>query len=325
MILLPEEAYVQTFKFRPYKGTRKGRIGRVWEIAWFNMAHQWHRSRVLKVLIGITIFILIIPNMFLFVGTDTLLETKTANEILEDHLWRTIRNFVRFQVLISSPEETDPTFDTGYSILMLISAIMMGAGLISDDIKNKMSEVYYSKIDRVEYLFGKYGSLIIFGNLFYTLPCVIEWGLLIVGIRGVDVLLALPVLFNVILFTEVLTFVLTSIILAFSSLTQRRLYAGLLGFMFFLAMNILIQSLTTQVGNFVPIMYLDVFTALSVFSFMLVGETTVLYISSDIESRIILDLTGLAGSMAIPTIVAFFGGGMLICLFQVMWRHSRSL
>ncbi len=321
---MSDEAYVRKFQFRPFEGTYRGRIWRIWTVAWFNMAHQWHRSRAFKILIVFTIFILIIPNMFLFVGIDAQLETKTANEILEDHLWGTVRDFARFQVMITSPDETDPTFDTGFSIIMLIGVIMMGAGLISDDLKYKVSEIYDSKIDRSEYLLGKFGSLLIFGNLFYTFPCVVEWGLLIVGIGGaVDIITSLSVLFGVIVFTEILTLVLSSFVLVFSSLTQRRLYAGLFAFMFFLSSTIVVQALTVQTEVFTPIMYLDFYTVLSVFSFILAGETSVIYYSSSPEG-IILDLTGLAGTLVIPSLVLFIVGGLLISSFRVIWWNSQN-
>lgn len=261
--------------------------------------------------------------MFLFVGLDTQLETQTSNEILEDHLWSTVRNFARFQVMITAPDETDPTFDTGFSILMLIGVVIMGAGLISDDLRYKVSEIYDSKVSRYEYLFGKYGSLLIFGNLFYTLPCVIEWVLLIIGIgSSVDILVAFPVLCGVVFFTEILTIVLSSIILVFSSLTQRRLYAGLLSFMFFLSSTIIVQSLIGQTEAFELVMYLDFFTVLSVFSYMLTGENSVLYYSSKPEG-IVLDLTGLAGALVIPTIVLFIIGGLLIGGYRVIWKNTQ--
>ncbi|MFX0125106.1 MAG: hypothetical protein ACFFAE_15855 [Candidatus Hodarchaeota archaeon] len=318
---MSDEVYVRKFRFRPFEGTYRGRIWRIWTVAWFNMTHQWHRSRIFKILIFFTLFILIIPNMFLLSGIGDLLEVNTTNEILEDHLWGTVRDFARFQVMIVSETETDPTFDTGYSIIMLIGVVMMGAGLISDDLKYKVSEIYDSKIDRSEYLLGKYGSLLIFGNLFYTLPCVIEWILLIVGIgSGVNIVAALPVLFGVILFTETLTLVVSSIILVFSSLTQRRLYAGLFAFMFFLSSTIVVQSLTGHLDIFHPLMYLDFFTVISVFSYILAGETSVIYYASETKG-IVFDLTGIAGTLVVPMIGFFIVGGLLITSYRIMWRN----
>ena len=113
-------------------------------------------------------------------GPSYLMQSESPNDLLEDHLWGTIRKFIRFQVLIAAPDEIDPVFDTGYSIFMLIGLILIGAGLISDDKRYKVLDIYDSKIDRKTYLTGKYGTLILFGNLLFTLPCIIEWGLLII-------------------------------------------------------------------------------------------------------------------------------------------------
>ncbi|MFX1516985.1 MAG: hypothetical protein ACFFC6_11780 [Promethearchaeota archaeon] len=317
---MSDEAYVRKFKFRPYEGTYRGRFWRIWTVAWFNMTHQWHRSRIFKILIIFTLFILIVPNMFLMMGINELLRVYTANEILENHLWDTVRDFARFRVMIVSPEETDLTFDTGYAIIMLIGVVMMGAGLISDDLKYKVSEIYDSKVDRSDYLLGKYGALIIFGNLFYTFPCVLEWFLLVIGIGGsIDILAALPVLFGVILFTEILTLVLSSIILVFSTLTQRRLYAGLFAFLFFLSSTIVVQSLSGQAKGFEAIMYLDFFTVISVFSYILAGESSVIYYSSGAD-EILFDLTGLAGTLVIPIIVLFIVVGLLFSTYRIVLR-----
>ncbi|MFX0151721.1 MAG: hypothetical protein ACFFAJ_13115 [Candidatus Hodarchaeota archaeon] len=324
---MEEEAFVEKFHFRPYDGFRRRRLWRLWSIAWFNLTHQWHRSRVLKIVIALILLILLLSNLTLLTGIDWLLETKTANEILEDHVWGTIRNFVRFQVMIASPNEVNPVFDTGYSIIMLIGLIIFGAGLISDDLMNKVMEVYDSRISRNEYLIGKYGALILFGNILFTLPCILEWILAAVGINGVDIIAALPILLGVIVFTEVLILVLTSFILTFSSLTQRRLYAGLFTFLFFLAIATIRSALVGSPETFSPIMYLDFFTVLSVFSFMLQGEKEVIYYDTTISGAnfsLSLDLTGLAGILIIPMILFFVFASLTICSFQLTWKRSLS-
>lgn len=319
-----EEAYVREFGFRRFKGYRRGRIYRLGVIVWFNMIHQWRRSRVFKALIGLIIFMLIISNLFLLVRKDSLLQTKSAFEIFEDHLWTTIRNFIRFQVMIASPDDTNLIFDTGYSMVMIIGFSMMGSGLISDDKKYQVMEIYKSKIAREDYLIAKLGALIVFGNLFLTLPCILEWLLLIIGIGGINFFESIPILVKIIIITEIITLVLSSFMLAFSSLTTRRLYAGLLGFMFFLALSIVVQSFTGQITTFKPIMYLDLFTVLSVLSFVIAGENEVIYYSSSVEEGIILDLTGIAGLLVIPTILFFIGLGLLICCIQIIYRDSGN-
>ncbi len=325
---MKEKAYVQTLKFRPYEGSRHGKIWRVLQIAWFNMTHQWQRSRFLKLVVILILFLLVLSNLWLLSGIDAILETKTANEVLEDHLWGTIRRFVRFQVMIASPDEIDPVFDTGYSIIMLIGLIMMGAGLISDDLRYKVMEVYDAKIDREVYLFGKYGALIIFGNILFTLPCILEWFLVVIGIRGVDIIAALPLLLGVVIFTEVLILVLTSFILAISSLTQKRLYAGLFAFLFFLVIANIRTALVGLTEVFSPLMYLDFFTVLSVLSFIFQGEKIVIYYDTTVtgvDFNLPLDLSGPAGILVIPALFFFIVISLSFCSFQLIWRQPRSM
>jgi hypothetical protein len=263
----------------------------------------------------------------LFIGPSYLLPTGSPNEILEDHLWGTIRKFVRFQVLIATPDEIDPVFDTGYSIFMLIGLIMIGAGLISDDKKHKVLDIYDSKIDRKSYLTGKYGTLILFGNLLFTLPCIVEWVLLIVGVEGIDILAAIPVLIGVILFTEIMILVLVSFVLTFSSLTNNRLYSGVLAFAFFLSISKVISGFIGVTDAFTPLMYLDFFTVLSVLSFLIQGEKSVVYYDSTggIDFNLLLDLTGQAGILLLPFLGFFICLSLLICYYQVVWRHQHSI
>jgi hypothetical protein len=261
-------------------------------------------------------------------GPSYFLLTGSPNEILEDHLWGTIRKFVRFQVLIAAPDEINPIFDTGYSIFMLIGLIMIGAGLISDDKKYKVLDIYDSKIDRRSYLIGKFSSLILFGNLLFTLPCIIEWGLIIVGVEGIDLLTALPVLIDVIIFTEILVLVLTSFILTFSSFTNSRLYSGVLAFAFFLSISKVTSGFIGVVDTFTPLMYFDFFTVLSVLTFILQGEASVVYYDTSltgIDYNLSLDLSGQAGTLILPFLCFFICLSLLVCYYQVVWRHQFSI
>lgn len=323
-----DETYVRKLGYYPYKGTRRGKIWRIWSIAWFNLSHQLNRSRMVKIWISFIVFILVLSNLMLFIGPSYLLPTGSPNEILEDHLWGTIRKFVRFQVLIATPDEIDPVFDTGYSIFMLVGLIMIGAGLISDDKKHKVLEIYDSKIDRESYLTGKFGTLVLFGNLLFTLPCIAEWGLLVVGIEGIDLLVAIPTLVGVIIFTEILIVVLASFVLTFSSLTSSRLYAGIIALGFFLSISKIISGFIGVTDTFNPFMYLDFFTVLSVLSFLIQGEKSVVYYDSTpsgIDFNLLLDLNGQAGVLLTPFLGFFICISLLICYYQVVWKHQHSI
>lgn len=324
-----DKTYARKFGFYPYQGTRRGKTWRIWSIARFNLSHQWNRSRFVKIWIGFIVFILVLSNLMLISGsTSILVPTESPNEVLEDHIWSTIRKFVRFQVLITASDEMDPVFDTGYSIFMLIGLIMIGAGLISDDKKYKALEIYDSRIDRTSYLTGKFGSLVLFGNLLFTLPCIAEWVLLVVGLEGVDILKAIPVLISVILFTETMILVLASIVLTFSSITENRLYSGVIAFGFFLSLAKVISGFIGVTDTFTPLMYLDFFTALSVLTFLLQGEVSVVYYNTSItgiDYNLILDLSGQAGTLVLLFLGLFICLSLLICYYQVVWKHHHSL
>jgi ABC-type transport system involved in multi-copper enzyme maturation permease subunit len=289
------------------------------------MSHQWQRSRALKILIGFIVFTFVVQNMAILMMKDAFMnsplgESITANQYLEDQLRNILRGIVSFQTNISAPGSGVSMSFGGQSIMILICVILMGSGLISDDTRYRATEVYYSKVSKTEYIMGKYGAFLLFGNLFFTLPYVIEWGLLVIGIGGVDVIAALPLLVEVIIFTEVVTLVYGSIVLAFSSLTEKRLYAGLTMFILIFMTSMLVPALTYQASEFTPLFYLDIFTTLLVFSYMLEGTTTVIF-SLDFNT-IALDLTGFEGMLVFPVLALFICAGLLIVLYQVVWKHS---
>jgi ABC-type transport system involved in multi-copper enzyme maturation permease subunit len=262
--------------------------------------------------------------MIVLFGPSSSEQILNPNNVLEDHLWGTVRKFVRFQVLITASDETDPMFDTGYSFLFLIGLILMGSGLISDDRRNRMDEIYDSKISRNTYLVGKFGSLFLFGNLLLVIPSVIEWVLLIVGIKGVDVIQAVPVLVGVILFTEIVLFCLTVVILSFSSLFTNRIYSGILAFAFFLAITNVFTSFSSNSQSFSPLMYLDLFTVLTILSFLLQGEQSVIYYNTinEVPFQISLDLTKDPGFLILPFLLIFFLLNCFLCYYQIVWTHK---
>jgi len=323
-----DQAYAKQFEFRSFDEVRRGRAWRIWSIAWFNLTHQWKRSRFLKVVMVLIIFIILLSNLMLLSRIDMLLEIFTPNEILANHIWDTFRKFVRFQVLIASPAELDPVFDTGYSIFMLIGFIIMGSGLISDDLQHQALELYDAKINRLDYLFGKYGALLLFGNVLFTLPCICEWFLIVIGVPEVDILQAIPTLIGVIIFTEVLTLILTSIILTFSSFTQKRTFAGVFAFGFLLLTSKGVSAIVGFPGSFTPVMYLDMFTVLSVFSYLITGETAIMYYdttATGVDFNLLIELTGLASSLVLPFILLFLVLSFLICFYSLVWRNSHPL
>lgn len=324
---MTEETFVQTFTFRPYTGTRKGRLWRLFSVSWFNMTYQWARSRWLKILIGFIVFTFIMQNMFVIFLVDMLSADQTPNQILETQLWNFVRGIVQWNTVITSEGDTGDANVSmsigGTSIMILICVVLMGSGLISDDMRYKATEVYYSRLSKTEYIIGKYGAFFLFGNLFFTLPYVLEFFLLVMGIGNIDLIAAIPLLLQVIIFTEAVTLVYGSIIIAFSSITSKRLYAGMTMFMMVFVLGILIQAFTMDMTEFTPLIYFDIFTLLLVFSFMLAGDTSIQFLNMNFE-YVSIDLSGQAGFLVIPFILLYIVLGLLILVFQILWRQPNQ-
>ncbi|UCG02154.1 MAG: hypothetical protein JSW11_21505 [Candidatus Heimdallarchaeota archaeon] len=322
------DAYVRKFAFRPFDGIRRGRIYRLWAIAWQWWIHEWKRSRAVKVLISFLIFTFVIMNMFLFSMREFMFSDQiTNNDLLEDNLLTMIRGIVSFGIsfFVETGDGASSSFNLGgTSIFILILFVMVGSGLIADDISNQTTEIYYSKLERHEYVLGKFLAFFIFGNIVLTFPYVVEFFLLVVGLGNIDLISALPVLVHVIVFTEIITITYSAIILAFSSITNRRLYAGLTTFMLMFTSNMIISSLAFSGDSAGYEIFLDVLTLLLLTSYILLGTTEVDYNSfRGVQTLHLTDGVGIESWMILGVLGLYILLGFLIVVFQVYWRHSK--
>ncbi|MHA1996102.1 MAG: ABC transporter permease [Candidatus Hodarchaeales archaeon] len=328
----PNGAYVRKFSFRPFTGFRRGRIYRIWSISWHWWAHEWSRSRAIKFLIGFQIFTLFLTNLFVLTTKDLVLLANpnlTTEQMLEDTLIPLIRGLVSFQTEIRGGDSNgDNGFGGGSfsiggtSIFILLLAVLVGSGLIADDISNKTNEIYYSKLEKYEYILGKFGAFFIFGNVMITLPYMIEFGLLFVGLGNIDLISVLPLLVHVIIFTELINLTYAAIILAFSSLTSRRLYAGLTTFMILFLASMIIPAIAFAGRGDVGLQLLgDVLTLLLICSYILAGETKLDFFGGEFTLNL-ADGIGIESWMVIGSLGAIILLGILIVIFQVYRRHS---
>jgi len=251
----------------------------------------------------------------------------TTNDLLRDNLLSLIRGLVTFQTEYSSTHGSGPraSFSIGgLSIFILILVALVGSGLISDDVSNLTTEIYYSKLERHEYILGKYGAFMIFGNLIIVLPFILEYILLVVGLGNIDLIETIPVLIQSIVITEVMVITFASVVLGFSALTSRRLYAGLASFMFLFVMNMLIPSLAftgEEVGF--PILF-DVLSLLLLASYVITGTTEISFNAFG-EQKIInlASGSGVESWMVIGALGIYVLVGFLIVVYQVYWRHAK--
>jgi ABC-type transport system involved in multi-copper enzyme maturation permease subunit len=267
------------------------------------------------------IFILQFKNFILIPGTGI-----TPLDLLEDTLKNLVRGIVTFQTSFESGEQAGDDFSfqsNGTSIFILLLFVVLGSGLIADDLSNHTTEIYYSKIEKYEYILAKILAFMIGGTLLITLPYVIEFVLLFIGIGNIDFFAALPLLFFVIIFTQIIIFTYCIIFLAFSSLTKRRLYAGLTAFMLFFIISMIAPYLAMQEGEIGFAILFDVLSLLSIISYLIDGITFIPLNTSEGSSFINLnDGSGVETFMVYGMLGFILLLGFLIIIYQVYRRHS---
>jgi hypothetical protein len=195
--------------------------------------------------------------------------------------------------------------------------------MIADDLSNHTTEIYYSKMERYEYILAKIGAFLIAGTILITIPYVFEFFLLLVGLGNVDLIAALPVLFYVIGFTEIVVLTYGIILLTFSSLTKRRLYTGLLSFMMLFIIVLIMPNLAIQNNELQFVFLLDVLSLLGIISFLLEGVTNVQYnseistIAIDLQDGVGLEVITIYGALGLILLL-----GLVIIIYQVYRRHT---
>ncbi|MCK4848658.1 MAG: hypothetical protein KAT16_06525, partial [Candidatus Heimdallarchaeota archaeon] len=161
------------------------------------------------------------------------------------------------------------------------------------------------------------------GTTLITLPFVIEFILLVVGLGNVDIIQAIPVLIFVIAFTQLIVITYGIILLAFSSLSKRRLYTGLSTFMFFFLISMIVPSLAIENGEVgFPILF-DVLSLLIMISYLWEGITSIQFSNYNV---FILDLQnglGVEAWMIYATLGLILLIGLAIITIQVYWRHNK--
>jgi ABC-type transport system involved in multi-copper enzyme maturation permease subunit len=322
-------AYVRKFAFRPFSGKRRGRIYRIWAASWHWWISEWKRSRAVKVLFGFLIFSFVVTNLFLLATKDIMFlndPSLTPNGLLETTIKDLVRSIVSFQgsFHMGSSDNGSGMLIGGLSIFVLIMVVLIGSGLISDDLSNQTIEVYYSKLEKHEYILAKIGAFLLAGTTLITLPFVIEFILLVVGLGNVDIIQAIPVLIFVIAFTQLIVITYGIVLLAFSSLSKRRLYTGLSTFMIFFLISMIIPSLAIENGEVgFPILF-DILSLLIMISYLWEGITSIQF--SNYRDVFILDLQnglGVEAWMIYATLGSILLVGLAIITIQVYWRHNK--
>jgi hypothetical protein len=166
----------------------------------------------------------------------------------------------------------------------------------------------------------------IFGNIVITLPFILEFFLLFIGIGNIDFISALPILFQVILITELFIVIFASIFLSFSALAKRKLYAGITAFVFIFTTNMVIPSLAfASEGEINLAILFDILSLLLISSYIVEGVTELRYIakrefcSLNLASGSGIDSWIIMGALAFYVVLGF-----LIVSAQVYRKQATN-
>ena len=132
-------------------------------------------------------------------------------------------------------------------------------------------EVYLSRIQRVEYALGKIGAIILYVNIFTTLPLLVMGGLYIQAL-GENHLDYLYFYAGVILFGQLASLLLGLTILLFSSVVEKRMYASLGFFLFYLIGSIFGIIIAEQEPSNEFLLLISPSSFLQLLSFICLGD-----------------------------------------------------
>ncbi|MFW9987436.1 MAG: hypothetical protein ACFFC3_02155 [Candidatus Odinarchaeota archaeon] len=224
--------YLQKFTYRPYEGEFQPRWKRVLYLIRFELISTWRKSKFAKFLM----VLLVIFNFFAIV-IGTLLLTVGDNSMIRDGLNAFIANYMAlpFDQAISSnssPDFLGFEINLGLGIILIMVIGLAGSGLFADDKRGKVTEIYLSRLEKREYITGKIGAIIIYINIFVLVPLIIT-GMLYVQALEENHLDYLDFYMSIIAYSLLIALILGLLILTLSIFFEKRSYASLLFFLFF--------------------------------------------------------------------------------------------
>ncbi|MFX0114437.1 MAG: hypothetical protein ACFFB3_07805 [Candidatus Hodarchaeota archaeon] len=229
--------YVQKFGYRKYKGGKESRSKRVWSLVWFELVSTWHKSTVGKVLLiiilALNLLVITITAVIFSADINGMTDAEQAEEIAG-----ILHGMVGTYLTPAIFEDHDVTptsnnafsFEIGFLIIGLFA--IAGSGFFADDRQGKVIEIYLSRMQRWEYAAGKVGAIILYVNIFLTLPLLIMGGLYIQAF-GADHLDYIYFYAGTILYGLLASLLLGLAILVLSSVVEKRMYASLSFYLLF--------------------------------------------------------------------------------------------
>ncbi|MHA2272919.1 MAG: ABC transporter permease subunit [Candidatus Hodarchaeales archaeon] len=242
--------YVEKFSYRTYDGTREPRWKRIWSLAWFELVSTWHKSTVGKVLLiiilALNLLVITITAAIFSADISGMSDAERSEEIAAilhgmAATYLEPAEFGDHNVVTSS--QSSFSFEIGFLIIGLFA--IAGSGFFADDRQGKVMEIYLSRMQRVEYVAGKVGAILLYVNIFLTVPILIMGGLYIQAF-GADHFDYLYFYAGVILYGILASLLIGLAILLLSSVVEKRMYASLGFYLLFILGTMFGQLIAEQ-------------------------------------------------------------------------------
>lgn len=251
-MIASSKEYVQKFTYRQYEGPVESRWKRIWSLTWFELVSTWHKSTVGKVLLiiilALNLLVITVIALAINVQISNLPESR-QKEAIETVLHAMVANYLSSgisgdtsRIYPSDSNLISFRFPLGFLIIGLFA--IAGSGLFADDRQGKVMEIYLSRVQRWEYAAGKVGAILLYINIFATLPLLIM-GFLYIQAFGVDHFDYLDFYAGILLYGLLASLLIGLVILALSAVMEKRMYASL-GFYLLFIIGSIFGSIITE-------------------------------------------------------------------------------
>ncbi|MHA2364179.1 MAG: hypothetical protein ACXAC7_09495 [Candidatus Hodarchaeales archaeon] len=316
--------YVERFSYRKYSGTTESRWKRVWSLSKFEMISTWHKSTWGKVLLIIILIINIMLAIFSTTITSALTMGVSSNvekqEIIDNELTRLVSEYFTLGTRISPSSGYSMEFDLGIGFLIIALIAVAGSGFFADDRQGQVLEVYLARITREEYAFGKIFGMFLYSNIFTTLPLVFAVILFAQGF-GVNHFDYIEFYARVTIYGMLVALLLGLGILILSTLVEKRMYASLGFFLFYILTSIFTNDpIFFESNEFLLLMSPSTF--LSLLGFIMIGDYELFIVNFDTGSQIPLLLNNNTG-LEIYHVIGITLGLIAFFLVILLWKIHR--
>ncbi len=237
--------FLQKFTYRPFEGEFEPRWKRVLYLIRFELISTWRKSKFARLLMTITFvfsFFTIIGAVLLTFGNDV---------VMRDALNESVASYLALSPFIS-PSSGGVFISmgsiTGLGILILMVIGLGGSGFFADDKQGKVIEIYLSRLQKREYVTGKVGAIVLYINILVLLPLILK-GVLFVQALGENHFHYLDYYLGMIAYCILISIILGLFILVLSIYVEKRSYASLIFFIFFVFGSIIGEMIRIGIPN----------------------------------------------------------------------------